>query len=219
MILPDYEFKSAVLDFDVHTDILKIRSQVDYAAYLSHRGMPEEMSPLPYATADFFWTYFNTYYPKEWEEAAKINHAKFERTKRLRGKMHYLITHYDCSFLTLTFNDKCLESTSASSRRQYVSRFLNSLDCPYIANIDFGKENGREHYHAVVACIPSEDEMSRYTSGFFYVLLIRDTDNDITRIAKYVSKLTNHAIKETTNRSVLLYSRKYKIPQEDVHLT
>lgn len=212
--LPDYEFKSFVLELSTKTDILKIRSQVDYAAYLRHYNKPEEMSPIPYATADFFYVYFDTYFPKEWEEAAKINHAMYERTKRLRGKMHYLLTHYDCAFLTLTFNNECLSSTSASTRRQYVSRFLNSFDCSYIGNIDFGKTNGREHYHAVVACVPTNEQLLNYTAGFYKVDPVRDTSDDEIRLAKYVAKLSNHAIKETTKRSALLYSRKHKIPVE-----
>ena len=214
---PDYKFKSEVIQLNGCTDILKIRSQVDYASYLRYYGKSEALSPIPYSTADFFYMYFSTYYPKEWEEAAKINHAFYERTKRLRGKLHYLLTHYECAFLTLTFNDDHLLSNSDNSLRQYVSRFLNTLECPYIANKDYGKENGRLHYHAVVACVPTNDKMSIYTYGFYNVLPVRDSSDDELRLAKYVSKLSNHAIKETTKRSVLLYSRKYKIPCSDVY--
>ena len=209
---PCYEFKSLVLNLDSITNILKLRAQCDYAEYLEYEHKPEILSPLPFSTSLQIRTFFQCRYRNEWEEAGKINHAKFQRTKRLRAKMEYLVTHYDCAFLTLTFNDDFLNRTTAATRRQKVSRFLNSLECPYIANIDFGSKNGREHYHAVVACIPSDDQMAFYSSGFYSVLPVCTTENDVVRIAKYVAKLTNHAIKETTKRSVLLYSRKYKIP-------
>lgn len=223
MKAPDYEFKSKVLELDSETDIIKIYSQVSYTLYyyslFGHQHALLHNKPLPamsFENAVAFETYFLCRYRKEWLEAGKIFHAHCQRTKRLRGKMHYLLNNYNCSFLTLTFNDDFLQRTSAPTRRQYVSRFLNSLDCPYVGNLDFGKKNGREHYHAVVACVPTDYQMSSYMAGFFKNEIVRDTVDDEVRLAKYVAKLSNHAIKETTKRSALLYSRKHKIPT-DVH--
>lgn len=212
MSVPDYQLKSDVLVLDGFNDILKINRQVSLTFYLAQRGYDDDRLPMSLASANAFVSYFESLYPVEWNEATKINHAFYERTKRLRCKMHFLLSRSDCTFLTLTFNNEFLNTTSATYRRKYVSRFLNSLDCSYIANIDFGKQNAREHYHAVVACVPTVDQMKAYSCGFYSVQPVRDTSDDEVRLAKYVSKLSNHAIKETTKRSALLYSRKYPIP-------
>ena len=124
-----------------------------------------------------------------------------------------------CLFLTLTFTDKVLDSTSPETRRRYVSYYLKQFGVPYIANIDFGTadayidDNGnerqgtkREHYHAVIQTDKIDlSEWHKY--GAIKLEKIRASQNDNIRLAKYVSKLTNHAIKETTKRACLIYSR------------
>ena len=110
-----------------------------------------------------------------------------------------------CSFVTLTFNDDTLQSTSRESRRRYVARFLKTVAPCYVANIDFGKENGREHYHAVImGKKPYMDAWNCY--GFSNAKTIGSED-DAAPLSKYVAKLTNHAIKETTQQCYMIYSR------------
>lgn len=213
VVPPDYALKASVLDLSAKNDILKLRSQVDYAFYLKSQGCLEDESPIPFETASFLNAYFSARFPAEWHEAGKINHAKHQRVKRLRAKIQFMLDNFDCAFLTFTFTDFCLDSTSDRSRRKYVQRALNSLDVHYVGNQDFGKKNGREHYHAVVACVPTDEQLSAWSQyGFYKVKKIRNTKDDVTRLSKYVAKLTNHAIKETNKRSVMLYSRKHKFP-------
>lgn len=109
-------------------------------------------------------------------------------------------------FLTLTFTDKCLNSTSPETRRKYVRRFLKENSVRYVANKDFGATNGREHYHAVVL-VKGKLNYSKWRYGCLNGQKIRLNGTSNTKLAKYVSKLTNHAIKETCKRSVLIYSR------------
>jgi len=114
----------------------------------------------------------------------------------------------DCLFLTLTFNDNTLNQTSAETRRKYVRRYLKQFNCAYVANIDFGSENGREHYHAVINT--SRIDLALWRSyGNINVERVRNKSIELnkTRLSKYISKLSNHAIKETTRRCCLIYSR------------
>ena len=115
-----------------------------------------------------------------------------------------------CLFLTLTFRDNVLIEVDEKYRKVYVCRFLNSLDCRYIANKDFGKKNGREHYHAIVE--KEHIDYTKWSYGALNGLKIRNHDEDVKRISKYVAKLTNHAIKKTTKRSVIIYSRNKNKP-------
>ena len=141
-------------------------------------------------------------------EIAKIDNASCHRASRLRSRIESMLLNGDCLFLTLTFNDKTLNDTSADTRRQYVRKYLKQFNCPYVANIDYGADNGREHYHAVVNS--SHIDLSKWRIyGNINVQRVRNKsiDLDKTRLAKYISKLSNHAIKETTKRSCLIYSR------------
>lgn len=138
------------------------------------------------------------------QEAIKINNASYRRRKRLSLRIKKLLSS-SAYFVTLTFTDDVLQTTSADTRRRYVSRFLKAYFTDYIANIDFGSINGREHYHAVV--IGDTTNMSSWDKyGFSHIQAIRSIeDND--KLAKYICKLTNHAIKETTKQQRLIYSR------------
>ena len=86
-----------------------------------------------------------------YEVAEKLNKAKYERVKRLKKRIKNMLA-CDCLFLTITWSDKKIDlnNTKRETRRKYVQRFLNDLKTNYVANIDFGEKNGREHYHALV---------------------------------------------------------------------
>lgn len=171
--------------------------------------------------------YFLAFYPNEWQEAMRINAANYARKTRLQQKLTLLLSKYDCVFATFNFSPEYLSRTNSKTRRTNMQRFLNTLDVPYIANIDFGSENeyvdrhgntrtgtGREHYHAVIAKVLTRAELSYYRSlgyGCVQCKRIRNTGADIARLSKYVSKLSNHAVKVTTRRHSLLYSRKHPI--------
>lgn len=109
-------------------------------------------------------------------------------------------------FLTLTFNNKTLNNTSSDTRRKYVRRFLKENCVCYVANKDFGGRNGREHYHAVVL-VKGQLNYTNWSYGALNGQKIRLNGTSNTKLAKYVSKLTNHAIKKTCKRNVLIYSR------------
>ena len=137
-------------------------------------------------------------------ECEKIVRAFYARVARLRSRISDLLDIGDCIFVTLTFREDVLLNTSESSRRKYVTNFLSSISGHYVANIDYGEENGREHYHAVV--LRSADiDCSLWKYGAINFRRIHNKNK--TALAKYIAKLTNHAIKETTRRNHAIYSR------------
>lgn len=142
-------------------------------------------------------------------ESIRVNKASYSRRSRLQKRIENMLSNaLECSyFLTLTFNDKVLENTSKDTRRQYIRKLLKSTCSSYVANIDFGKHNHREHYHAVVTTnIDLNDYKGFDKYGFVCVQPIRQV-TDSSKLAKYVVKLTNHAIKETVQRNYTIYSR------------
>ena len=157
------------------------------------------------------------------KECEKINHATYERNKRLKDKINKMLLSGHCIFLTLTFNNDILDSTNELTRRKYVSRYLKDLSNKYIANIDFGLKTEREHYHAIIRY--DDYVYINKTKTDSYILMTEkwpygfinakdiqfnneiENDNTNTKLAKYINKLTNHAIKETTKRNHLIFSK------------
>lgn len=166
-------------------------------------------------------------YKHLWKECKKICHAFISRRLRLMKRIQSMLIDSNgelkqCLFLTMTLTDDFVNSTSAKLRRKYISKFLRQFDCPYVGNIDFGdnhkyidKKTGqeriataREHYHAIIQ--KDKIDWSLYTFGHLHIERIRASEKSKRKLSTYVAKLTNHAIKESTQRSSLLYSRKFK---------
>ncbi len=170
--------------------------------------------------------------PDAYSECEKIIKARYKKASRVRSKISQMLRNNETVvFLTLTFTDDTLRNTTDETRRRYVTRFLKSFASDYVANIDFGKNNGREHYHAVANALAPLDSWSKY--GFIlseYVKAPSDStkpksvpkrykdlppdeqrrlmsNDDEKRLSKYIAKLSNHAIKETNRRCVLIYSK------------
>lgn len=158
------------------------------------------------------------YSPKIVIEGIKMLSNTQKRRTRCLEKTKVLVNdNRTVWFGTLTFTNEVLDSTSADTRRRYVSRYLKSISPAYIANIDYGDKdknpdsNEREHYHCMIAC----DEMPKsWTYGFCKFKLVPKDMIDIKRTSKYIVKLTNHAMKlERTGKAKrLIYSRGVVLP-------
>lgn len=140
--------------------------------------------------------------------ANNLNQAKYQRTNRLKKRIQEAVESGSAYFITITFNPQTLNNTNEQTRRKYVSRWLKSLTPFYVANIDYGELNEREHYHAVITSDNKPPKSWPY--GFIDILKVKTNDNDTMRISKYISKLTNHAIKHTTKGKRIIYSKKSK---------
>lgn len=144
-------------------------------------------------------------YEKPIKEAIRLNNAYYSRKRRLQKHLSDLFSKGNCLFLTLTFRDDVLESTSFNTRRQYVYRFLKSFSDHYVANVDYGDEHDREHYHAVI--LLDRYPVGSWRYGWDYVENCKTDLSDKIRISKYISKLTNHAYKESGRRYSIIYSK------------
>lgn len=148
-----------------------------------------------------------------------LHWQRFHRGINLKERIYSCIKDGTGQFLTLTFSDEVLNSTSEQTRRTYVSRFLKEHSSEYVSNIDFGANNGREHYHAVVKDFDESPWLygfKKYSKvGFSSDKSLDDFRDDkghvkednTNRMAKYMAKLTNHALKTLGTGKRFIYSR------------
>lgn len=207
----DYLHKSKVLS----TDLCKELNKVDKKTYLNCLDGVVFDQKIEDKYFDLWLKYGND----DIQEARKINRATFYRVKRLKERITKMIFEKPCIWCTFNFDDKTLQETNQETRRQYVRRFLKSFNCPYIANIDFGSNKTykdrkgnirqateREHYHALIQI--QKMPKNSWPYGYDYYERVRtEQETSNIKLAKYVSKLTNHAIKESTKRVAIIYSR------------
>ena len=196
----DYEYKARILN----TSLCKEINTIDRRRYMTEAFGIIEDTNFDYDFEEMMLL-ASGYSSKDIKEARKINHARYKRTERLERRIMSYLLQGKCLFVTLTFNDDVLSSTSMETRRRYVARFLKSQSSLYVANIDFGKTTKREHYHAVI--VKDRIEANSWPYGFDSYKKIRCDKLGPLKLAKYISKLTNHAIKETTKRCCYIYSR------------
>lgn len=136
------------------------------------------------------------------DECKRLFNAERSRVGRLKKRITYML-NYSCIFLTFTFTDSVLKTCNQSTLHTYVVRALKTFSDYYVANIDFGKKNGRLHYHALV--VADKVDYSIWTYGALNGKKV--VNKNSSALAKYIAKLTNHAIKETTKGSRIIYSR------------
>jgi len=209
---PNYELKAKV----IQSGLAKTQRQVSLTLYLKvkedgikyHTGEIVELKkPMDLNLAKEIQETQSLLHPNEWKEAENVNNASYRRTKRLKEKITNMLLTGSCIFLTLTFNDNCFNSTNEDTRKRYVKRYLKEISSCYIANIDYGSKNEREHYHALVLCDKVDGKRWRELCGNINFERVKITTDCETKMAKYINKLTNHAIKETTRRNCVIYSR------------
>lgn len=140
--------------------------------------------------------------PEYLGECKRLFNAERKRVGRLKKRISYML-NFNCIFLTFTFTDSVLKTCSELTLRTYVVRALKNYSDYYVANIDFGKKNGRLHYHALVVA----DKVNYNTWTYGALNGKKVVNKNSTALSKYIAKLTNHAIKETTKGSRIIYSR------------
>lgn len=128
------------------------------------------------------------------------------RTKRIRDKLLKIFEMHSIDntlyFLTFTFNNSYLESSTKESRHLMIRRLLKKHCNSYIANIDYGKKNDREHYHAVIS-INNLIDVNLY-KNYGTINFLKIYSKNEVKLSKYLFKLTYHAIK---SKSTIIYSR------------
>lgn len=161
--------------------------------------------------------------PEEWKA---LNQLRISEKRRKRNCKERILRMLTCGepvyFFTLTFDNRTLALTSERTRRVYVQRFLRKWFGDYVGNVDYGDQNGREHYHAVVTkckkCVIAFNPdlgfmelncgaVTPWPYGFYNVEPCAPYSSG--SLAEYVLKLTAHAVKRSTNPlgQRLIYAR------------
>jgi len=113
-------------------------------------------------------------------------------------------------FLTLTFDDAHLPTKENEQQTEsYVNDFFNSHPwvISYVANTDYGKENGRFHWHAVVL---TEKNLSFEPWIYGTVDFERVRKSSVPlRLSRYLVMLKHHAVK-VLNPQMIYYPKHYK---------
>lgn len=148
--------------------------------------------------------------------ATNMYNASYKRFKRVLGHIQNLSTlpNVELVFCTLTFSNEVLSSTTAQTRRRYVSRWCKSVSALYVANVDYGDSNGREHYHAIVCNIVTKEAKKAWKYGFSWFERVRvNKCNSEARVSRYITKLTSHALKESTKcgQTRVIYSKRLNV--------
>lgn len=140
--------------------------------------------------------YYQSKCPRVLSTINKILQSNYRKRSRVACRFEKMFNKAvsPIYFGTLTFTDSVLENTSCKTRRVYVSRFLKNISQNYLANIDFGDLNNREHYHCIFEC-SNIDLFKKWNYGFVNVKVVRYSKLDIKRCSKYLVKLINHCVK------------------------
>lgn len=154
---------------------------------------------------------FNNINNDDIQDCERIRKAKHKQRNIINNHIEYLMKRqdYNLYFMTFTFNDEILKNTKQDTRKQKIRRLLNKITEDYILNIDYGKENEREHYHAVIAILKEKDNSyineekqtkniiidKQYKYGFYHMEKIRKENQDKTKLSNYITKLTLHSVK------------------------
>lgn len=146
-----------------------------------------------------------------------VSDSKYRKRKNIEKRFNAFVESGKAIFVTLTFSNDTLNRTKEEIRRKYVQRYLKEQCLCFVANIDYGDKvknpdsNEREHYHALV--IPRNETVDMESwKGYGHILVkkVHTGTKDIEKVSKYVSKLSQHALKECTKIPRLIWSRGWK---------
>lgn len=178
---------------------------------LHHLRRRQEVRPeLGDALNRIVWFSFPVVYPNpiDWSKASAKHAAIAQRRKRIRRYIREMAEDGDLYLVSLTFGD-CLDTTTRKTRDRYAREWLNAQTADYFACLDIGKENGREHYHAIARFdIPlkaerrkrtmyykPEDEALWWKHGWFSIKRIGEGEKDIIKTVGYAMKASTYAFK------------------------
>jgi len=197
----DYTEKQAILTLKL--DVIQKRISKWY--HRAIQQVPEEEQFFIMDKKQIMIKKFNKRHGRNmWYKAQLLNHARYKRKQRIQDKIESIVLNGHGIFMTLTFTDEILDSTSEHTRRRYVARWCKENSSFYVANVDYGDKTNREHYHAVL----EQGNFTPWKYGHISRKLVRSKSKDLTKVSKYVSKLTNHAIKKSGKLKRIIYSKK-----------
>lgn len=203
----DYEYKGSIISNNINKQVAKIKKNIYLNNLFENIGFYNANTFENDSLEIMYDSLCDKFGFRSIIEGIRINDARYHKIRRLKNKIDTIInTNKKSFFLTLTFTNDSLNRLSDKTRRRYVHYYLKSISNNYVANIDFGKRNHREHYHAVVQTDFINSKKWLYGNLDFEEIDITNVKSSEC-LSKYVAKLVNHAIKETSKRCVLIYSR------------
>lgn len=139
--------------------------------------------------------------------------ARYMKVSRIKKRLIYLLTRYDfIYFVTFTFDDKLINRCDRT-KRDLIKSSLLSFDehIKFILNIDYGKKTEREHYHCICAtnngsCLGTH--LNNTYPSFTKTELCHKKSSDLKRLSKYINKLTNHSLKDSTRNKRIYFNFK-----------
>lgn len=146
-------------------------------------------------------------------EYERILKSRYNKSSRVKQHLVYLLKNKKFSyFLTFTFDDKYIKKCDRT-RKDMIKNCLKNFDTNgfIILNIDYGKKNERLHYHAVFGTDISSNLQFYLTQNypcFTWCQPIILTSSSVKKISKYINKLTNHCIKDSTKNSRIYFNFK-----------
>ena len=153
---------------------------------------------------------------EEYQACEQLRKAKQQQRHRIIKWLDYYMLQEDLVIIfgTQSFNDDALER-SFDARAKAVQRMLSQF-VDYASNVDYGKENEREHYHFIAiatqeqvkevdwqknkrgrfytSCLPMTEPWTKYGWQNWQVINRKDPHVK-NKLSGYIAKLVNHSLK------------------------
>ena len=129
----------------------------------------------------------------KYDEVNKIINSYNGKRRRIKKRISKMNKN-NIWFGTYTIEDKYMNK----NHTRKLKEILKGKN--FIINSDYGDKNKRLHYHAI---IESEEEPTTWSYGFCKFIKVKNNNKEA--LSKYLTKLTNHTIKKTTDK--IIYSR------------
>lgn len=139
--------------------------------------------------------------------------ARYNKVSRIKQHFIYMVMNKkNLYFLTFTFDDKYIKKCDRT-KKDLIKNLLIEIDFNsyIILNVDYGSQTERQHYHCIYGTnkdLNLKSILDKYYPCFSYTEKIRLDNSSINKISKYINKLSNHAIKDSTKGSRIYFNFK-----------
>ena len=114
---------------------------------------------------------------------------------RIKKRTEQILTHNYVYFMTYTFNETSLNTTTEKQHIKKIKATLSQATL-YMINNDYGTLNDRYHYHALASF--EHEYITTFMDNwqYGYTKIKRIITYDAKSIYEYIMKLSNHATKK-----------------------
>lgn len=160
---------------------------------------------------------------EEYKCCEQLRKSRSKQRQEIKAQLKFWINqNYEITFNTYTLNDETLNTyiSDIDKLQNNLTRLLSKYTLDYIGNIDYGKINGRIHFHVLeahktiqeeiinnnrhITITPIHIEWQKY--GFSNGERITYRDTSYEKLCGYLAKISNHSIKVKKKR---LFKKKY----------